>query len=149
MTATPASNQPAPDPDKGNVIHLPSSGGRCGGFVTITWKGVPITVQFYPAKMRLILLLNEALRSDIQAGKPPETCGWRSVENLRPFLNNPTQLEQSVRRTIYDINRAFRKAVAKRLPGKKAPRLIETKRSIGLRLLCPFFLESPGAHEAR
>lgn len=115
----------------------------------VTLDGVRVTAEFPATKMELILLLNEELRADIQADEPHAIRGWRSPEDLIPLLRNPLQQGETLRRTIWAINRILREAAQKVLPKDQIPRLIETKRLIGVRLHWPLHLDHPDGHSAR
>ena len=129
--------------DGWGVIRLPFGGERGGGFLILPYAGERITAEFHAAKMELILLLNEELLADIKADMPPEAWGWRSPDDLIPLLNDPLQQADNLRRTVSTINRTFRTAAAQALPGERVPRLIATKRLIGVRLQWPFRLDFP------
>lgn len=131
------------DGDGWGSMRLPYGPDRGGGFVTVVHAGTRITAQFYAAKMELILLLNEELLADIKDDVPPEAQGWRSPDDLIPLLSNPLQQTENLRRTVWAINRAFRSAAALALPGEQVPRLINSKRRIGIRLQWPFHLDQP------
>jgi hypothetical protein len=128
---------PEDEPEK-DVLWICCPPAAPAGFLTTTYKGEQIVLSFQPAKMGLILLLNEELLADIQDGKPPETQGWRLRDELIPLLDDPAQQSESVSRTIWHINRAFRTAAGISQDDKLAARLIETKPRIGVRLSRPF-----------
>jgi len=131
------------DPLHWGALRLPRGETRGGGFLTVTLQGMRITVMLPASKIDLILLLNEELLADIKNEEPPEIRGWRSLEALLPLLDNPIQEVETLRRTIWSVNRGFRSAAEKVLPKDQIPRLIETKRQIGVRLHWPFRLDYP------
>jgi hypothetical protein len=129
------------DPDDWwGAARISRSETRSGGFVTVPYEGLQITTMLTARKMELILLLNEELLADMKNGESKEVRGWRSVEDLIPLLDHPTQQVETLRRTIWEINRDFRRAAAKVLSNGQMLRLIETKRQIGVRLHWPLRL---------
>ncbi|MCU0959916.1 MAG: hypothetical protein MUF48_07400 [Pirellulaceae bacterium] len=121
-------------------IRLPFGHNRGGGFLTVPYAGKIITAKYFPAKMDLLLALNDALLNDIDAHVPCEAQGWKSAEALIELLEDPLQQVQNLRGTICQINRKFADAAAKVLPGMQVPRLVESQRRIGVRLQWPFHI---------
>jgi hypothetical protein len=134
----------AADRDGSGSIRLPlGEHSFGGGFLTLFYGGQRITAEFSAAKMEVIRLLNEKLKADIKDDLPPEAWGWRSPEILLKLMSNKLQEPETLRRTIWSINRTFRNAAARVVPGMQVPRLINTKRNLGIRLQWPFHVDSP------
>jgi len=139
-----SSNTSPPESDcTWGTLRIPRGETPSGGFLTVIYLGARITVMFPASKVALLLLLNEELLADLKSEEPPEIRGWRSLEELLPLLDNPVQQVETLRRTIWAINSAFRTAAEQALPDARIPRLIETKRQIGVRLHWPLLLDYP------
>ena len=130
------------EPNIIGTIWLPAKAELVGGLVTVPYKGKEVSAEFHPAKMELILLLNELRMRDMESNLPRELQGWRRYDKLIPLLDNSQQLKESLIRTVCDINKAFRMAAKKVLPKEVLPPLVDTKRLFGVHLHWQFRLET-------
>jgi hypothetical protein len=117
-------------PFDGQLI-LPYGESDGGGFVVLCLKGRKVTVELTPVRAELVNLLNKSLRAD--QNLPLETRGWRAPEQIISALRYPVE-ETSLRRSVSNLNRHFRKATSKQAPRLAVRSLFGTKRKVGIRL---------------
>jgi hypothetical protein len=131
MAHEPTGRAPAPDP----ILYLPA--GRDGFLVLGLADGSLLPVPLTAAKARLLAALAQALREDAALVGPLR--GWRRPERLaRMVAGDAYPVEaQTVRAYLSQIKRSVRAAA--HAAGKKAPPLLEHRRTIGVRLGCEGF----------
>jgi hypothetical protein len=122
------------------LLILPHGNSEGAGFLVVWLEGRKITIDLTPVKAELILLMNEALRADRKL--PPEARGWRADEQIIAALRYPVE-KTSLRRSVSKLNRLFREELSKQAPGADTRPLLETKRSIGIRLSWLLELDVP------
>jgi hypothetical protein len=118
------------DFERRGVFTLPD-GVDGGGFVTVWAEDESITIELSPARAKLVLLLNKALRDDRDTPMPAR--GWRSVKQIIAELESDVE-EASLRRTVSEINGLFKEAAQGIATEVDIPVLLATKRKIGVRL---------------
>lgn len=124
------------------ILVLPQGRSQGGGFVTVLYENVAITVELTPAKSELIQVLNDALIADWERG--PIIRGWRGADIIIMALRYPVE-KQSLQRAVSQINRLFREAAAIAAPGVDVPPLLSSRREIGYRLNWLLAVDEPGA----
>ena len=134
------------DPKIIGTIWLPTGAERVGGYVMVPYLEHEIKVEFFPAKMELIVVLNEIRMLDNECDMLPELRGWRRYPKLIPMLRNSYQQVTSLQRTVSVINRKFREAAEIVLPDEPVPPLIDTRPSFGVHLHWPFRVVAPEDH---
>jgi hypothetical protein len=120
-------------------LHLPSD-RRGAGFVSILFGEERVTAELSASNVELLLPLNAELLADEKLD--PLLRGWRSADHVSALLRYPLE-EGSLRHAISQINRKFREAASRVFPGLALPRLISTKRNLGLRLTWPLTVRIP------
>jgi hypothetical protein len=126
------------------VLRVPvdvSSGVEYGGHLCISIEfaaahGVPVAVCLTPAQVETIVILAEIRAQD--EGQPEEARGWCLIKEIcrRRYVEPDSQ-----RHLLSQIRRRIKKAVHQVAEDVPIPEFLESRRSVGVRIVCPLKIE--------
>ena len=119
-------------------LYLPGGPENDGFLFLDLVNGDRISIDLTPPKIRMLLVLAEAVQSD-SATIPPPARGWRRPERLielihQAFPNTHRVEKETIPHRVSQLKAAIHEAVQAVRPQEPVPALLENRRGYGYRL---------------